>query len=102
MKAVIFDKDGILIETFNLHAKAHLKVLSKIGVKAKIEDVAKRYGKLTSQILKEIMQEYGREITDYTAQKMANEKEEIYREMAEKKLKVSTSTPSLSKITAFI
>lgn len=99
IKAVIFDKDGVLIETFDLHAKAHLIVLSELGIKAKTEDIAKRYGKLTSHILKEVTHEYGKDITDIAAQELANKKEEIYRKMAEKKLKL---LPGVKKMLIYL
>jgi len=88
MKAVIFDKDGVLSETFDIHAKAHLKVLADHDVKATKEDVAKKYGMLTSEILKEIMEDYGKKITEETAKKMAIEKDKIYLKLAEKELKL--------------
>ena len=69
MKAVIFDKDGVLSETFDLHAKAHLEVLATNGVKATVGDIAKRYGILTSVILKEIMEEHGKPITKEKSEK---------------------------------
>ena len=66
MEAVIFDKDGVLAETFDIHAKSHLKVLASMGVKATIKDVAKRYGMLTSVIIKDIKRQYPKLTSEVT------------------------------------
>lgn len=99
MKAVIFDKDGVLSETFNLHAKAHLKVLSDNNVKATIEDIAERYGKLTSVILREIMEKHGKPITKEISEKMAVEKDKIYMKLAEKEYKL---LPGVKEILVYL
>jgi beta-phosphoglucomutase family hydrolase len=95
MKAVIFDKDGVLSETFDLHAKAHLEVLAANGVKANVEDIAIRYGKLTSEILKEIMEEHGKLITKETSEKMAIEKDKIYMKLAENELRLLSGVKAM-------
>ena len=88
MKAVIFDKDGVLIETFYLYYKAYRKVLSEIGIKITKNDIAKRYGIKGPEIIRQIMNERGKNITDKQTKQLADKKDKLYYEMAEKKLKL--------------
>jgi len=88
MKAVIFDKDGVLIETFGLHFKSHSIVLAEFGVKLKKRDLTKRYGMKISEILKDILKQYGKNISEETAKKMASKKTKIYIKLVEEELKL--------------
>jgi len=88
MKAVIFDKDGVLVETFNLHFESYIKILSKIGVKIEKIDLIKSYGMKPPEIIKRMMEGKGRKITERLAKKLAEKKEEYYVKIAEKKLKL--------------
>jgi len=88
MKAVIFDKDGVLIETFELHFKSHYMVLAEFGVKLKKEDLIKRYGMKISEILRDIMKQYGKNVSETTAKRMASKKVKIYVKLAEKGLEL--------------
>ena len=88
MEAFIFDKDGVLIETFDLHFKSHSMVLAEFGVKLKKEDLIKRYGMKITEILKDIMREHGKNISETTAKRMAAKKVKTYVELAEKRLKL--------------
>jgi len=88
MKAVIFDKDGVLIERFDLHFKSHSMVLAEFGVKIKKEDLIKRYGMKISEILRDILKQYGKKISESTAKRIASKKVKIYVELTEKGLKL--------------
>jgi beta-phosphoglucomutase len=88
MKAIIFDKDGVLIETFDSYLQAYIKILSKIGIKIKGNDVAKRYGIKGTEIIKQIAAENGKNITDEQAKELANEKDKLYLKFSEKNLKL--------------
>jgi len=88
MKAFIFDKDGVLVETFNLHFESYVKILSKIGIKIKKNDIAKRYGMKSVEIIKQIMKDKGKKITERQVKELADKKEKIYRKISGKKLKL--------------
>lgn len=88
MKAVIFDKDGVLIETFELHFKSHYEALAEFGVRIKKEDIIKRYGMKITEILKDISKQYGKNISETTAKRMTSKKVKIYIKLAEKGLEL--------------
>jgi beta-phosphoglucomutase len=99
MKAIIFDKDGVLIETFDSYLQAYTKVLSKIGIKIKGNDVAKRYGIKGPEIIKQIAAENGKNITDEQAKELANEKDKLYLKFSEKKMKL---LPGVKKLLIYL
>jgi beta-phosphoglucomutase len=88
MKAVIFDKDGVLVETFDFYFEGYKKVLSEIGIKIVKDDIAKRYGMKGPEIIKQIIKEKGKNITDVQTMELANKKDRIYKNLSEKKLKL--------------
>jgi beta-phosphoglucomutase len=88
MKAVIFDKDGVLAETFEIHLEAFAKTFSDIGIKITKKDLIKRYGMKTHEIVKMMMKDKGKNITEEMAKMMAKKKENYYRELVEGKLKL--------------
>ena len=99
MKAVIFDKDGVLVETFNLYFEAYLKTLSEIGIKITENDIAKRYGMKGPEIIKQILEEKGKNMTDERIEQLANKKDKIYIETSEKKLKL---LPGAKKLLTYL
>jgi len=99
MKAVIFDKDGVLVETFYLYYKAYKKILSEVGINITKNDIAKRYGMKGPKIIKQIMNERGTNITDKKAKELANKKDRLYHKMAEKKLKL---LPGVKKLLTYL
>jgi beta-phosphoglucomutase family hydrolase len=99
MKAVIFDKDGVLVETFNLYFEAYKKILSQIGIKITEDDIAKRYGMKGPEIIKQIIEENKKKMTDKEIEKLANEKDKIYIKLSEKKLKL---LPGVKKLLIYL
>jgi beta-phosphoglucomutase family hydrolase len=99
MKAVIFDKDGVLVETFNLYFEAYKKILSQIRIKITEDDIAKRYGMKGPEIIKQIIEENKKKMTDEEIEKLANEKDKIYIKLSEKKLKL---LPGVKKLLIYL
>ena len=99
MRAVIFDKDGVLIETFDSYFQAYTKVLSKIGIKIIANDIAKRYGMKGPEIIKQIVNEKRKIITDEQVKELANEKDKLYMKISEKKLKL---LPGVKKLLTYL
>jgi beta-phosphoglucomutase-like phosphatase (HAD superfamily) len=50
-KAVLFDVDGTLIDTVDLHAKAWVEALKHFGVRSTFEDMRLQIGKGGDQVL---------------------------------------------------
>ena len=88
MKAVIFDKDGVLVETFYLYYRAYKKIFSELGINITRNDIAKRYGMKGAEIIKQIMNERRINIKEKQLKELTNKKDRLYYEMAEKKLEL--------------
>jgi len=99
MRAVIFDKDGVLIETFDSYFQSYTKVLSRIGIKIIANDIAKRYGMKGPEIIKQIVNEKGKIIADEQVKELANEKDKLYMKISEKKLKL---LPGVKKLLTYL
>ena len=99
MKAFIFDKDGVLAETFDMHLEAFVKTFSEVGIKITKKDLIKRYGMKTHEIVKMMMKDKEKEITEETAKNMAEKKENYYRELVEGKLKL---LPGVKEFLAYL
>ena len=50
-KAVLFDVDGTLVDTVDLHAQAWVETLQHFGVEADLEDIRRQIGKGGDQLL---------------------------------------------------
>ena len=87
MKAFIFDKDGVLVETFNIHLKAYKKAFEEIGLNFKEEHLLKNYGRKRKDIIKSFLEENGI-VSEELVEKLVKRKEELYREFVETELKL--------------
>ncbi len=58
LKAVIFDMDGVLIDSEPLHAKAAVLALKNIGVNITIEYCYRFIGSTTAHMLETIIHDY--------------------------------------------
>ena len=55
VRAVIFDLDGTLIDSYDAHLQSFQRALSRFGLTVKDEEVHRRFGKPAKQIIKEIL-----------------------------------------------
>lgn len=74
IKAVIFDMDGVLIDSQPLHYDADLSELKKLGINAEYKDVVKYAGTITEERFKLYKRDFS---LDFDVNKAAAEREEI-------------------------
>ena len=58
LKAVIFDFDGTLVSTIDLHIESSQKALEKLGIKVDPEDVRDEIGKSLDEIVEDLAKKY--------------------------------------------
>lgn len=75
IKAVIFDLDGVLVNTEKVQMKALLLVLKKFNIRPSINEIRKYEGSLTEELLKGILKE--RKIIGIDVKKLANERRKL-------------------------
>jgi len=56
-RAVIFDLDGTLIDSYHAHVESFRRALSRFGLTIEDEEIYRRFGKPAKQIIKEILPE---------------------------------------------
>lgn len=79
MKAAIFDMDGTLVETLEMHLESFLTVCERHGIDVQREFIEKRFGMTAAEIFADVMEEQGLELE---SQELAEEKYEEYDRIA--------------------
>ncbi len=80
--AVIFDMDGVLIDSMPLHAQAWLDVLAEAGIKIRREDVYEREGEAGAASLSFFFRINGMDSTPERLQDLVRRKEALYKKRA--------------------
>ncbi|TRO60753.1 HAD family phosphatase [Candidatus Bathyarchaeota archaeon] len=57
VRAIIFDLDGTLIDSYQAHVESFLRALSRFGLTIENKEIHRRFGKPAKQIIKEILPE---------------------------------------------
>lgn len=57
VRAVIFDLDGTLVDSYDAHLESFRRALLRFGLTVKDEEIHRRFGKPAKQIIKEILPE---------------------------------------------
>jgi len=83
-KAVIWDMDGVIVDTARYHLKAWQEVFRKRGVNFTEADFRRTFGQRNDTIIKTVL---GREVSQEEMNAIAKEKEESFRRSIEQKLK---------------
>ena len=73
IEAVIFDIDGTIVDSVDLHAKAWQAAFAKFGKEISLQKIRHEIGKGADQLLpallsKKAIDEYGKELDDYQAE----------------------------------
>jgi|1048.fasta_scaffold17231_3 beta-phosphoglucomutase len=75
-KAILFDLDGVLVNTMDVHKKAFQDVLCDLGVEVTKQLIA---GRSTRQIIKEVVEDFGLEKN--AIDELVNKKQTLAREL---------------------
>lgn len=76
--AVIFDVDGVLVDSYRAHFESWQKMLARHGGAISEEQFGKTFGRRSGDILREV---HAKDLADETICEMDEEKEAMYREM---------------------
>ncbi|MFQ5865545.1 MAG: HAD family hydrolase [bacterium] len=86
IKAVLFDYDGVLVNSLPFHVKAWQNVLSAYNIKVKPDDVRLREGSRSIEIAREIFEDWNVNISEDALVKLVETKQRIYRDITKAKL----------------
>jgi beta-phosphoglucomutase family hydrolase len=84
MKAILFDLDGVIIDSGQLHYEAWKLFCARYNKKMTYEEFKKGFGRTNNDILKDIM---GKELTREEVNNLSEEKEGIFRSLAKGRIK---------------
>lgn len=76
--AVIFDFDGVLLRSMELHALAYQLVLGRLGVEVPTGDVFLMEGARSETIIREFLERAGREVDDEGLTRLADLKQRVF------------------------
>ncbi|PTD93542.1 HAD family phosphatase [archaeon SCG-AAA382B04] len=93
IKALLFDMDGVLIDSMRYHTKSFLQAFRKYDVKIKEEKIYNLEGKEDIYIIKDILEQKNLENLD--SKKIAKERREIFNQI--ERTKVFDGMPELLK-----
>lgn len=85
-RGVIFDLDGVLLDTMEYHFTAWERAFREVGIRVDRLEIYLREGEKGSVTTGSIMEERGRVPTDEEVAKLLARKEEIFREIARPEL----------------
>ncbi|MDX1612333.1 MAG: HAD family phosphatase [Candidatus Thermoplasmatota archaeon] len=78
IQAVIFDFDGVLVQSIELHAYAYNAVLQPFGIKAPVLDVMRMEGARSESIIREFMERAGMDPEPALVERLAELKQEAF------------------------
>lgn len=80
IKAVIFDLDGVIVDSEHIHVEAEKQTMLKYGVRISSEELRKYTGSTAKFMFAELIEKYE---LDTTVEEIFNEKEEVLFELLE-------------------
>ncbi len=86
LEAVIFDMDGVLIDSMPYHAEAWIRAFARAGLTLTREEVYEHEGEAGSLTLRNFLLAHGEEPTPARLQSLLAEKERIFKRIAQVRL----------------
>ncbi|HZW38827.1 MAG TPA: HAD family phosphatase [Ignavibacteriaceae bacterium] len=83
IKAILFDLDGVIVDSLYFHYLAWEKMFNDLGGSVKLNTVLEHEGRNSFEILPILMEESGIHISEKDRERLINEKREYYRSIAE-------------------
>lgn len=80
-RAIVFDFDGVIVQSIEQHADAYATVLNPRGASVERRDVLLREGARSETIIRDLMGDAGIELSDAEVDELANRKQEAFRAM---------------------
>jgi len=90
LKAVLFDYDGVLVNSMPFHVKAWQSVFRDFEITIKPEEVLLREGARSIEVAREIFADRSVEIAELELKEFIDKKQKIYRKITEAKIENGT------------
>ncbi len=90
VKAVLFDYDGVLVNSMPFHVKAWQSVFTDFEIAIKSEEVLLREGARPIELAREIFADRSLEISELELKEFVDKKQQIYRKITEAKIENGT------------
>jgi len=90
VRAVLFDYDGVLVNSMPFHVKAWQSVFSDFEITIKPEEVLLREGARSNELALEIFADRGVEISELELKELIDKKQKLYRKITEAKIENGT------------
>ena len=90
VKAVLFDYDGVLVNSMPFHVKAWQSVFTDFEIAIKPEEVLLREGARSIELAREILADRSLEISELELKEFVDKKQQIYRKITEAKIENGT------------
>ncbi len=84
--AVVFDMDGVIVDTAPQHFAAWRRLLAEIGYELNEEEFRVTFGKRNREILRHIL---GDELSEHQVEELGHKKEKYYRSLVRGKVKAA-------------
>lgn len=92
IKAVIFDMDGVIVDSEPVHYEAHNKLLKSYGQTLSKEDIIKYVGLPTREVYKDIKEKFN---LPYEVNELVKKKREIFASIAAEKVELMPHSKEL-------
>lgn len=92
-RAVLFDLDGVIMDTMGLHYESYRQAFGKFGICVTRLDIYRIEGMPSLEVGRAIVREKGAPLTDRQIQELIEEKREIYRSLAAREAKAYPGVP---------
>lgn len=81
MEAVVFDFDGVIVQSMEQHAEAYRRVLEPLGIPVSERAVLMREGARSETIIRDLATAADKTLTDVQVEELADSKQKVFREM---------------------